>query len=109
MTHPHTILLDAQRIAFRPAGTKVEHGQVWYTQSGTAIILSFGDLLDLEPQAYFSERQAMARMGPVRLGLHLLARTLYFAGVRRHRHLQPSLALRAWMWLWRMERRSWPR
>lgn len=111
MSNPGIIdMLQAQRErTFRPAGTKVDHGQVWYFDSGTPIILTFADLLELDPPAYFSERQAMSRMGPVRLGLHLVLRTLYFAGAPRHAPLRPSLAVRAWWWLWRLERRSWPR
>jgi hypothetical protein len=70
-------------------------------------LYTFADFIDLDPPALFSERRAMSKMGPVRLALHLLSRTVYFAGIKGHtRH--HSLPVRVWLALWRAERRTWP-
>jgi hypothetical protein len=71
------------------------------------LLYTFADFMDLDPPALFSERRAMSKMGPVRLALHLLSRTVYFAGVKGH-YRRNSWAMRAWLALWRAERRTWP-
>lgn len=75
-------------------------------ESGTRYWLSGAELLDLRPFALFSERRAMEKMGPFRLALHLLARTIYYAPLK-NRRLNGSRAERLWMVLWRLERRTW--
>lgn len=47
------------------------------------------------------------RMGPIRLALHLVSRTVYFAGIKGHRR-HHSWAMRVWLALWRAERKTWP-
>ena len=59
----------------------------------------------------YTERAAMAQMGPARLRLHLLLSRIYHSGLRdgyyanNSRHRWRS---RMWMWCWRQYRKTWP-
>lgn len=73
-------------------------------------LYSYADLMSLEPRPLFSERRAMEKMGPIRLGLHLISRTIYFKGCESIRGKRRyGFPQRAWLWLWRQERKMWPK